>query len=392
MLSKLKGGNEAYQICGDIQLNGTPNLTLFKKAFEKITTNNEMLRCSYQIKDGELVRSIANEIEIEVIQGNLKEESREEFEKRWRKPFDLAKAPLWRLGTLIDENGENHFLFNFHHIISDGTSIDIIMSEFVESINGRELTSDKRSYCDFVYEESANLKSNESKAKKEWWSSVLTPLPNPLNLPYKGVRPEVNDFKGDTVHFTIESDTLEKLKIKAREQRTTTFIYFLSTWTTFLGCLAGQEDFCIGTPWDRRNDGEYDQTVGMFAQSLALRVQPKQTQSFKSYLKDVREMCTKLYEHADYPMEELLDELKVPRNINRNPLFDTMFIYENGHMQGVELGEVKGIVREEKGTYTTFDVSLEMSEELGKVYCTINYSTHLFNKEQIEEWIVWYKT
>ena len=67
----------------------------------------------------------------------------------------------------------------------------------------------------------------------------------------------------------------------------------------------------------------------MFVNTLALRNYPEGNKSFKSFLNEVRENAMMAYENQDYQFEKLVDELDIPRDISRNPLFDTMFVLQN---------------------------------------------------------------
>jgi len=69
--------------------------------------------------------------------------------KNFIRPFELSSAPLFRVG-LIELSEDSHILiYDIHHIISDGTTIDIIIREFAELYNGRELPNLRIQYKDF---------------------------------------------------------------------------------------------------------------------------------------------------------------------------------------------------------------------------------------------------
>ena len=51
------------------------------------------------------------------------------------KPFDLSKAPLFRVKYLKFTNKKTAIFFDMHHIISDGASLSIFADEFIKLYN-----------------------------------------------------------------------------------------------------------------------------------------------------------------------------------------------------------------------------------------------------------------
>ena len=75
---------------------------------------------------------------------------KDEVNKEISTPFDLVKGPLFRVRLFEVKSSEYVFIFNHHHIISDGWSIDIILKELSEfyqaNIEKREPQLDKLCY------------------------------------------------------------------------------------------------------------------------------------------------------------------------------------------------------------------------------------------------------
>ncbi len=389
IMSTFKGGNEAYQVRGMLALDGILEIDKLKNSFKIISERHDMLRSSFRVEGSKVVHYIDQAVEPEFIYADLRKgDSLEKFEEDCKRPFDLGKAPLWRYGLLIDEDGGHKLLLNFHHIIVDGPSIDLILKELEKVSNGVSLKSPSSTYRDYVIAEKDFLASDNAIQQRDWWLKQLKPLPPALNLPVDSMRPEINTFKGASRFFTLETEILSKVNMIAKEYMTTPFMVLLAAWSAFLGRISSQSDFCIGIPWDRRNNEDFDEIVGMFAQTLVLRLQPSKVSSFEDFLSSVKEMCLGAYENAEYPLDKLLEALDVPRNLGRNPLFDVMFIYENGQQRTIDLGGVHCESCDVSTNHAAFDLTLEITERDNKLFCSMNYSIPLFSQSRIDEWIM----
>lgn len=389
IMSNLEGGNEAYQIRGKLDFNGTVDFEKLKKAFGKITERYEMLRCSIHVKESKVVHLIEDSNDMEYLYVDIREENgQEEFETFFERPFNLKQAPLWRWVLVVGERGQHTLYISLHHIISDGGTMNIILQELSELYKGKYiLEHPSLSYKDFVKKEQDFRNSSKAKEQREWWKKQLLPVPPPLNLPQDALRPPINKFKGEIQYFTIDTDVLNRVRSLAKENKSTTFMVLLAAWTAFIGRIAERTDFCIGVPWDKRNSGDFNRTVGMFAQTLVLRLKPENSLSFRDYIATVKETCLGSYQYADYPFNDLLTELDISRDLSRNPLFDVMFNYEKDEQREIELGDVQANISEVPLHHAQFDLTLEIFERKDRLHCSVNYAVPLYSKARVQDWI-----
>lgn len=384
ILSSLKGGNEAYQIRTKFKVNGTLDYERLRAAFQTIADTHEMLRSSFHVEPSGIVHQIKETVVPDGMMADLRKEGEQErFEQFWERPFDLKSAPLWRWALVNDGSGQQQLYLCAHHIISDGSSFNMILQDLEALYNRLPPTPPSMSYRDFVKKEQGHLASPQAMKSREWWLKQLTPLPPALNLPGQGLRPVINEFSGATRYFTIPEESLDRIKTLARERTSTTFILLLSIWTVYLSRLAGQSDFCIGFPIDRRSAGDFEQTAGMFAETLVLRVKPNPDMEFLAYLDSVKESCLTAYEHSGYPLEMLLNDLPVSRDMSRNPLFDVLFNFEHGIQRHLQLEGTSVEIDAYYDQSAQFDLFLDVYEQANELRCKLIYAVPLFSEPHI---------
>jgi len=387
-MSCLEGGNEAHQIRVFFELDGMPDTKRLEQAFRFVAGRHEMLRCSFHIDNGDLIHHVLPDAEPESLQSEFRlEGERERFESFFEQPFKLDQGPLWRWGLATDEAGRHRLYLGLHHLIADGVSLNLILRDLSLYYRGLPEVARSLPFQAFVEAEQRHLQRPEAASQRAWWLSQLAPLPEPLVLPCDAARPAVRQFQGELRHFVVASDTVAQLKRLASRHEATTFMVLLASWALFLSRLGGASDLILGVPFNRRGEGAFEDTVGMCTQSLALRLKPEPEKAFGDFLRDVQELCIEAYAQADYPFDALLEELRVERDLGRNPLFDVMFNYEIDEARVLDLGDVQARPREYPVRHAQFDLLLDMFERGGELHCRLNYATPLYSEARINDWI-----
>src|SRR5699024_11066407 len=162
----------------------------------ELASRHESLQTSYSFKGGEVEQKIAQETTslLEKEEGNrvtLPETYLEEFVR----PFDLSKAPLLRVKIIKTYENGGYLLFDMHHIISDGMSMNILVKDFCELYEGKELSPLNIQYKDY----SQWMIDKDLGGQKDYWLDIYKEEPPVLDFPLDAVRPQIQSFEGDSV-------------------------------------------------------------------------------------------------------------------------------------------------------------------------------------------------
>jgi non-ribosomal peptide synthetase component F len=96
---------------------------------------------------------------------------------------------------------------------------------------------------------------------------------------------------------------------------------------------------------------------------LALRSEVDGNLSFIELLKQVRTTTMEAYENQEVPFEKVVDEVVRTRDMNRNPLFQVMFVLRNiPDLPEFKIGEIKLSGEHFEHTTTHFDLTLFVTE------------------------------
>ncbi|WP_039074103.1 non-ribosomal peptide synthetase [Bacillus sp. MSP13] len=387
VLQQLEDGGTGYNMPAVLELEGKLDPERLDRAFKELIKRHESLRTSFeQDEGGDPVQRIHDEVPFALQTAVLGEQTEQEAAAAFIKPFDLSRAPLFR-AQIVKVSDERHLLLvDMHHIISDGVSVNILIREFGELYNNRILPALPIQYKDYAVWQEGFKKGDAYQTQETYWLKQLEGELPVLDLPADHTRPPVRSFAGDKVSFTLDQETASGLHKLARENGSTLYMVLLAAYTALLSRLSGQEEIIVGSPIAGRPHKDLEPILGMFVNTLALRARPEGGKPFVQYLQEVRATALEAYEHQDYPFEELVDRLKLTRDMSRNPVFDAMFILQNVEKQDVELEEIK--VRDAHFTQhiSLFDITLIATETDGALCCELEFSTEIFLKATMKRW------
>ncbi|WP_252361787.1 non-ribosomal peptide synthetase, partial [Paenibacillus terrae] len=384
ILSHLEGGDVSYNMPGVLTVEGPLQADRLEAAFCQLIERHETLRTSFEMVEGEVVQRVYDQVEFAVERLQVSEPEAEAYIESFVRSFDLRQAPLLRV-RLIQTGSERHFLmYDMHHIISDGVSSDNIVQELVQLYEGQELEPLQIQYKDFAVWQQQEMQRESYQRREHFWLEHLAGELPVLDLPIAYPRPAVRSFEGALYDFTVDPNVSAKLHRIVAQTGSTLYMVLLSAYTVLLSKYSGQDDLVIGTPVAGRLLPELEPLIGMFVNTLAIRHQPKGSQTFHSYLLEVRDRTLQAFEHQDYPLEELVEKLDVARDASRNPLFDTMFVLQNMESQEAKLETLSFSPYVQEHNISKFDLTLSMSDEDGVIKGSFEYCTKLFGADAIE--------
>ncbi len=391
ILHQMQTDNIAYNMPEIIPLSAESDLKKIEDALKKLIERHESLRTSFHIVNDTPVQVVHNEVEFEIdksfaelFQKRLPEGPPEAIIKSFIHPFDLACAPLLRVGLVKNTDGSYLLLVDMHHIISDGVSSEILVKEYQSLYNEEELPPLRLQYKDFSEWQNGEREKGRFQRQEEFWLKEFAGEIPVLGLPTDYPRPLIQSFEGNSLNFEISAEGTRYLNAVALQGGATLFMVLVAVFNILLAKLSGQEEIIIGTPIAGRRHEDLEKIIGMFVNTLALRNYPAGDRTFREFLQNIKEKLLMVFENQEYPFEELVDKLEVKRDTGRNPLFDVMFVLQNMNTVNMPSTDVGGETYANMSRAAKFDLTFNAVELGGKLFFSIQYCTKLFKQETIE--------
>ncbi|MEL7147703.1 MAG: condensation domain-containing protein, partial [Bacteroidota bacterium] len=290
-----------YNMPQVVRLTGNLNIERLQYAFNSLIHRHESLRTSFSVEDGEPVQKITETVDFKIAFYEGSEEEAQNIIDQFVRPFELDKAPLMRAGIMKLAENECLLMVDMHHIITDGVSQGILVSDFMSFYNDTTLPKIPLQYKDYTEWQNQKAQQNAIAKQKAFWLEQFTGELPVLDLPTDFTRPSLFRNDGGVVYFSIDKEQTQALKSLAEAQGTTLFMVILSIYNVLLSKLTNQEDIVIGTPIAGRHHADLHQIIGLFVNTIALRNYPKGTLTFAGFLDAVKQVTLSSFDNQLYP-------------------------------------------------------------------------------------------
>jgi amino acid adenylation domain-containing protein len=382
ILHRMNETTTAYNIPVVMALEGVLHKERLQATFKKIIARHESLRTSFVMVKGEPAQRNHDDVPFEI-------KYYDEFPGVC--PFDLSQAPLLQVGLIKIEEAKSILIVDMHHIITDGTSMGLLVKEFTSLYCDKILSPLTLQYKDYSEWQHSRLQEEAVEKQFSYWQEQFSDDIPVLELPLDFARPTVQRFEGTRTGFELTREDTYLLKELASTEEVTLYTVLLTVFYVFLSKISNSENIIVGTVSAGRRHTDLEQIIGMFVNTLALKNYPKTQKTFEDFLKTVNEKTLEAFENQDYPFEELVEKLPLNRDISRNPLFDVMFIMQNVDIPKVDIPGLKLEPFPYETMTSKFDLTLQAVEEEEKLLLTFEYGTALFKEATIERFKGYFK-
>jgi amino acid adenylation domain-containing protein len=388
-LDRLQPGSSLYNLPVAYRLRGRLVPALLAASLGEIVRRHEALRT--RIVEG--LHGPQQEIDAagpvvlpRVDLGHLPEPARRGEERRLTaaaalRPFDLARGPLLRLLLMRQGESEWVLVMAMHHVVSDGWSVGVLLSELAALYGGAALPELPLQYADYAAWQRKWLQGEALELQLAYWRERLADQPPVLELPTDRPRPPVQTFRGATETLSFEAEASRRLRDLGRKSGAPLFMTALATFVALLHRYTGQTDLVVGSPSAGRGRVELEGLIGFFVNSLVLRVDAAGDPPFAELLARTRATALGAYVNGDLPFERLVEELAPERSLGHSPLFQVMFVLQTGRVTmaprlgGMEIEELPLSIGAAK-----FDLTVALAETAAGLGGEIEYNRDLFDE------------
>jgi len=352
-----------------IKLDDSINIDKLKIAIETSINNHEASRCVIDDSSGIplLVKTDIN-FKSEIIE---KESS---FPiKNLVKPFDIKNGPLYRV-NIIKTNHVNYLFFDAHHLVFDGTSLNVLLNEISISYSNKNIEKEKISIFDIYDYEEAIESSQEYKDAESFFDSELSNNECQNNFPLDydseiNVAEEINKNSDGLIDF----NNIEKF-VKSRGITENTL--FLSTFFYTLSKFNGDDKAFVCVGESGRNSIKLSSTCGMLVKNIPLNIEMKDFIKVDDLLYHVEEIFRKSINNDIYPFYKLANKY----GINN----DFSFVYQNDKFNYLKLDNKDYHLEKIKVYSAISKLQLMVFKEKKNYLFNFTYRSDLYDSSIIE--------
>ena len=398
VLNQLMPGQPVYHSPAAVRFTGPLHVQALIRGLQTIVDRHESLRTTFQMIDGS-PRQVINNFSLDVPQLDLSDWQDSEREAQAsrilrdevRRPFDLACGPLVRAILLRMTDDDHILLVTMHHIVTDGWSFGIFnreLSRLYAAFAAERPSSLPElvvQYLDYSVWQRERLAGGVYEAQLAYWKKQFRVLPPPLELPSDYPRRnEIRSYRGAQQTISLSADLTREIKRACQNEGVTLFMMLMAAYQILLHRYTGQDDIVIGTPIAGRQQQETERLIGLFINTLAIRLDLSGAPTVREILERVKRVALGAYAHQDLPFERLVKELQPDRSLAHNPLFQVMFVLQGEEVLQLQLPGIKVEHFRIDHDTANFDLTLDVVEKNGQLECKFEANADLFAPETIQ--------
>jgi amino acid adenylation domain-containing protein/non-ribosomal peptide synthase protein (TIGR01720 family) len=333
---------DAYQMQLVFHLSGEVDAGRMRAAGQALLDRYANLRAAFvQDAAGDRIQLVPEHVELPWHESDLTglaDEAREETLKRFltedhNTHFDLATAPLVRMSLLKTAADRWELVFTAHHVLFDGWSVPLLMQDLLRlyaSGGDASALPRQRGYRDFL----EWLATQDREESARVWAEELAGIEEPTLLAPDAM--SAADPAGiGQVDVPLSAEAARDLARRAAELGLTLNTLVQGTWAILLAGLTGREEVVFGATVSGRPPAvpEVDSMVGLFINTLPVRVRCAPADTLRAMLTDLQERQSALLDHHHHGL------LEIHRSTGLSVLFDTLVGFESYPIDSVGLTE-----------------------------------------------------
>jgi amino acid adenylation domain-containing protein len=277
----------------------------------------------------------------------------------------------------------------------DGLSTDIFARELGScyaaaldgALSGRQETG--ASFLDVAAATGEEL-SGVQAADLTWWKQNLTPVPAPLCLPM-GRAVAGHSAQATTVSRILSPELTARIRVASRAERATPFMTMLAAFSALLFRLTGQTDLTVAVPVSGRTEPDTERMIGLFVQTLPIRVSVRPDECFAGLLHRVRGVTLEAMAHQALPYPALVRDMALERHGVADPLCQVAFQLRRrvgGSLVLTGLSADRYVV---KAPSSAYDLTMTVEDDGESLTCLASFDPSVFDASTVQHLLRWYE-
>lgn len=310
------------------------------------------------------------EAEVTCLSGDAKE-----AERYWRafvRPFVMEEGPLYRI--TVFETPQDVFLFiDFHHILFDGSSLNVFMEGLDAALKGNEPKKEHFTIFDVADEEQQALANHADDKAKAYYDNLMRGS--------SGCTVPDGDLHEDEERCGEEDilrDELKAADVRAwcEKNGVTENAFFLAAMGFVLQRFTDAEDVSFTTIYNGRSEAKTAELFGMLVKTLPVRCFPEDGKTTADYVKEVGRQILLNMANDSYSFA------KISRAYHLTS--DVMLVYQGDYFEWEQLDGYDLTTRVGASNMAMSDISMDVLVADGAYRFDTQYRANRYSKAYIQ--------
>lgn len=354
----------AYNLPKKIEFNEDIDVTKLKSSIIKAINNHPYLKTRIIMNNGKVYQERNDNLEVDDLIEVVSNTNISEFVK----PFKLDECPLFRFKIV----GNSMLLADFHHIIVDGTSLNILFDEIAKIYDGKKYETEKIDGFDYSLNEFKIQQSTLYKEAKLFFSNKVKEFDNATLIP-QDINGNQEEGKVAMKDIFLNKSVIDDFCLKSNISQNN---LFLATTSFVLNKFVYSRDTLIATITNGRFNPNQEKTLAMMVKTLPLALKLNSDSTIKEYFEYINKEWLNVLTYSSYPLTEISNEFDITPEI--------LYAYHGKIIEEIEMGgmTVERQSIDYEGLKFKISINVVEVENQYRIFCEYNnqlYSETLIN-------------
>jgi glutamate-1-semialdehyde aminotransferase len=380
-----KHAGKAYHVSSAFRVFGALQMDRIEPAITELVRRHQSLRTCF-LQNGDILWQRFHPVgSFELAHETIDEASIASFVDRVIAPsFDLTMPGLFRCA--VGELTPNEWLlvFDIHHLIVDGISMERIVEEFFILYSGGALSEPIAHYAELVDWERLYLDSEKAQQDESFWRSMLLTKVPRLEFPADFPPEDQRQFEGSFVRFQLSDPGA--FRAFAREHETTVQVLLNAIFRVFSWVITGQTAVRFGSPTAGRPTEQFEELVGLFIGVVVYQAIITGDKTFATILQETRTQVLQAFDAQHYPFERIAE---LAGCTDGQTPFEVGFSYEASRTRGAQrLGDLEIVPYPVPRRNFSMEIVLICLDDAESFNMRIAFNPRRFRHQTVEAWTV----
>ena len=293
-------------------------------------------------------------------------------------PFNIYGDRLFHIRLMRCQHNL-YLLIDYHHIIVDGTSMQLILNDIDKAYHGMTLEPEEMTLAEVAVNEEAERKTTIFGEAKDWYAKnfdcadVFTQLMPDL---------EKEEHAEASVVRSLSID-IPQVDLFCKENGIFKSTFFTTAYSFLLAKYNNEQESLFTTVYNGRQNKKLTHTVGMFVKTLPVYAKFDKDTTVLDFLKAGQEQMSGCRKHDIYSYSDLMEDVK--------PQSNSMFAWHAMLFSDDMMGDKP--MKVERIGNSTIDVSLYLKAFIrdGKYQVKAEYNSNEYSQELVAQFLESYE-
>ena len=385
-----ENASKSYIESLQLNLNGRIDSKILQKAYDIVLSRHDSLHGTFS-KNGKyfLVKEeFSQKINSFDFSLNTDSKLKQFLNDETDCDFDLVKGPLTRASLIKIESNRHIFVFSAHHIVCDGWSIAIVLTELSEIYNSLLSSINHDLEWPIQFYEYATKQKIEPLSHKEFWKNKFSDNILHMEIPLSFERPSFRTYESDRLDVQIDKELVKKIKKIGARNGCSFYTTLMTGFSIFLSKLSKSENVIYGISAAAQSSAGQENLVGHLVNLLPMYETINGRDSLKDSLRQIKSSMMDAFENQSYTFGSLLKDITIERDPSRIPLVNIIFNVDQQYPgQGMEFNGLDAHYTTVPRHYENFELFFNMVTCGDNLLVECQFNTNLFSRDLVLNWI-----